>query len=203
MRIIGIRLDREKETIILPRQAQEIGIDTKSENLIQSRIISKIRDNEGDDFILTFQDPNSGRVGRRPSLQRPFGPNYLQTTITDNKSEINLAGQTIDIVNSNSQAIFELDGTITVVQKQIEGALPRQSTVKQLDRIRKATKSTTIDDRIPKLKGANLGYEGNTIDRGIESFEDFEKKNKSFIPGWNLKHLKSPFRKSDSKNLNQ
>ena len=76
-----------------------------------------------------------------------------------------------------------------------EGALPRESTVKQLEKIRKATKSVTIDDSVPKLKGANLGYERNYVDSGIESHEDFEKKNKSFIPGWNLKHLKSPFKK--------
>ena len=81
-----------------------------------------------------------------------------------------------------------------MIEVNNEGALPRESTVNQLEKIRKATKSTTIDDSIPKMKGANLGYEGSTVDRGIESYEDFEKKNKSFVPGWNLKHLKSPFK---------
>jgi hypothetical protein len=31
------------------------------------------------------------------------------------------------------------------------------------------------------------------VDSGIESYEDFEKHNKKFIPSWNLKHLLSPY----------
>jgi hypothetical protein len=80
--------------------------------------------------------------------------------------------------------------------KKFEGALPRKKTIDQLKRIRKLSKSTDIGDRVPNLKkqGANIHYYQNPIDTGIESYEDFEKKNKSFIPGWNLKHLTSPFK---------
>jgi hypothetical protein len=80
--------------------------------------------------------------------------------------------------------------------KKFEGALPRKKTIDQLKRIRKLSKSTDIGDRVPDLKkqGANIHYYQNPIDTGIESYEDFEKKNKSFIPGWNLKHLTSPFK---------
>ena len=77
-----------------------------------------------------------------------------------------------------------------------EGALPRQKTLDQLKMVRKLSKSTDIGDRVPDLKkqGANIHYYQNPIDTGIESYEDYEKKNKSFIPGWNLKHLTSPFK---------
>lgn len=80
--------------------------------------------------------------------------------------------------------------------KKNEGALPRQKTLDQLKMVRKLSKSTDIGDRVPDLKkqGANIHYYQNPIDTGIESYEDYEKKNKSFIPGWNLKHLTSPFK---------
>jgi hypothetical protein len=42
-------------------------------------------------------------------------------------------------------------------------------------------------------QGSNIQYIQNPIDSGIESYEDFEKHNKKFIPSWNLKHLLSPF----------
>jgi hypothetical protein len=103
-------------------------------------------------------------------------------------------GKEAPIVDNVHFAKFNEDGTIDVIMMEKEGALPRESTVNQLNKIRKATKSTTIDDRVPKLKGANLDYERNYVDSGIESYEDFERKNKSFTPSWNLKHLKSPFK---------
>lgn len=130
---------------------------------------------------------------RKTSLIKSYGPDLIGQP----DFEI-LKNETLPVIGNRFGIKFNEDGTITVVSTENipsnEGALPRQSTVDQLNRIRKATKSTTIDDSIPKMKGANLGYEGNTVDRGVESYEDFEKKNKSFIPGWNLKHLKSPFK---------
>lgn len=77
-----------------------------------------------------------------------------------------------------------------------EGALPRESSVDQLKKVRKLAKGIDIGDRVPDLKkqGANIHYYQNPIDTGIESYEDFEKKNKKFIPSWNLKHLISPFK---------
>lgn len=77
-----------------------------------------------------------------------------------------------------------------------EGALPRETSVDQLKKVRKLAKGIDIGDRVPDLKkqGANIHYYQNPIDTGIESYEDFEKKNKKFIPGWNLKHLISPFK---------
>ena len=186
MKIIGARLKGQTDTITLPRMAS-----VKSENFTKSKIISLINKNQEDEFIFIIQDDKGGK------WVRPFGPESLNSTIPVNGEEKPLLGMEITIIHPSHLAKLNEDGTITVSTEEIpsnEGALPRQSTVNQLNRIRKATKSTTIDDSTPKMKGANLGYEGSTVDRGIESYEDFEKKNKSFVSGWNLKHLKSPFK---------
>lgn len=77
-----------------------------------------------------------------------------------------------------------------------EGALPSDANLRQLKELRKKTKGIDIGDRIPNLKkqGANLHFDKNVIDDYIETQEDFEKHNKKFIPGWNFKHLISPFK---------
>ena len=183
MKIIGARLKGQTDTITLPRMAS-----VKSENFTKSKIISLINKNQEDEFIFIIQDDKGGK------WVRPFGPESLNSTIPVNGEEKPLTGMEITIIHPSHLAKLNADGTIEVIEVNNEGALPRESTVNQLEKIRKATKSTTIDDSIPRMKGANLGYEGSTVDRGIESYEDFEKKNKSFVPGWNLKHLKSPFK---------
>ena len=202
MKIIGARLKGQTDTIILPRIASE-----KSQNFTRSKIVDLINKNQkevfiekgqtiviADEFIFIIQDDKGGK------WVRPFGPESLDTTIpvdganTGERQEKMLSGMELPIIHPSHLAKFNADGTIEVIEVSNEGALPRESTVKQLEKIRKATKSTTIDDTTPKMKGANLGYEGNTVDRGVESYEDFEKNNKSFVPGWNLKHLKSPFK---------
>jgi hypothetical protein len=79
--------------------------------------------------------------------------------------------------------------------QQLNENLPRQSTVDQLKRLRKLTKGIDIGDKISDMnkQGANIQYIQNPVDSGIESYEDYEKHNKKFIPSWNLKHLLSPF----------
>ncbi len=173
------------------------GASAKKElfELLPRSIERMINSNSGQSFDFKIELPIGGRV---TSAIKSFGPDFQGQS----DFEI-LKGQILPVVGNRRVTAFGLkfneDGTLTVVPTEEipsnEGALPRESTVKQLEKIRKATKSTTIDDRVPKLKGANLGYEKNFVDSGIESYEDFQKKNKSFIPGWNLKHLKSPFRK--------
>jgi hypothetical protein len=61
-----------------------------------------------------------------------------------------------------------------------EGALPRESTVKQLKKLRKLSKGTDIGDRISDMnkQGANIQYIQNPIDTGIESYEDYMKSNR-------------------------
>jgi len=80
--------------------------------------------------------------------------------------------------------------------RRVNESLPRQQTVDQLKKLRKMTRGTDIGDRISDMnkQGSNIQYIQNPIDSGIESYEDFEKNNKSFVPSWNLKHLVSPFR---------
>ena len=94
-----------------------------------------------------------------------------------------------------------LENTFHLTQKyfsdrRVNESLPRQQTVDQLKKLRKMTKGTDIGDRISDMnkQGSNIQYIQNPIDTGIESYEDFEKHNKSFVPSWNLKHLTSPFR---------
>ncbi len=78
---------------------------------------------------------------------------------------------------------------------KLNESLPRQRTVDQWKRLRKMTKGVDIGDRISDLnkQGANVQYYHNVVDTGIESYEDYQKHNKKFIPSWNLKHLLSPF----------
>lgn len=105
-----------------------------------------------------------------------------------------LVGQTLPIMDETTLAHFE-DGSITVENVVSEGALPQQRTVDQLKKLRKATKSVDIGDKISDMnkQGANIQYIHNPIDTGVESQQDFEKHNKGFQPGWNLKHLQ-PFK---------
>ena len=78
---------------------------------------------------------------------------------------------------------------------EINESLPRQQTVDQWNKLRKMTKGVDIGDRISDMnkQGANIQYIQNPVDTGIESYEDFEKHNKKFIPGWNVKGLLGPF----------
>ena len=77
----------------------------------------------------------------------------------------------------------------------IKESLPRERTVQQWNKLRKMTKGVDIGDRISDMnnQGANIQYYQNAVDAGIESYEDFEKHNKKFIPGWNVKGLLGPF----------
>ena len=74
-------------------------------------------------------------------------------------------------------------------------SLPNQRSVDQLERVMKISAKTDIGNRISDMnkQGANIHYIQNPIDNGIESREDYDKHNKSFVPSWNLKHLLSPF----------
>lgn len=78
---------------------------------------------------------------------------------------------------------------------ELNESLPRKQTVEQLKRVMKMSAKTDIGNRISDMntQGANIQYIQNPIDSGIESYEDFEKSNKKFIPSWNTKGLLSPF----------
>jgi hypothetical protein len=61
-------------------------------------------------------------------------------------------------------------------QELSEGALPRESSVRQLKALRKLTKKTDIGERISDMnkQGANIQYIQNPID-SVESYEDYQK----------------------------
>jgi hypothetical protein len=164
--------------------------------LLPRSIERMVNNNDDQSFDFKIELPIGNRV---TSSIKSFGPDFQGTDDFEM-----LKGKVLPVIGNRKIVAFGIkfneDGIVSIVPvdeiPSNEGALPRESTVKQLQKIRKATKSTTIDDRVTKLKGANLGSEKNFIDSGIESYENFQKKNKSFIPSWNLKHLKSPFKAS-------
>jgi 2'-5' RNA ligase len=108
------------------------------------------------------------------------------------KKSSELVGQEINIIDNKTIAKFE-EGNIIIEDVVSEGALPQQKTVDQLKKLRKITKSVDIGDKISDMnkQGANIQYIRNPINTGIESQQDFEKHNKSFQPGWNLKRIQS------------
>ncbi len=139
---------------------------------VKGRIRGLIEKNKGD--VFDFVIDSDGR-----KAVKSFGPDDINSE---------LVGKEIPIIDKDVVAKFNEDGTIEIV-KALTESLPRASTVAQLKRLRKATRGVDIGDRISKSSNVT-----NPIDTGVESYEDFEKHNKKFIPGWNLKHLKSPFK---------
>ena len=152
---------------------------------VKGRIKGLIRNNPNDTFDFVIDNNGVKAV-------KTFGPDNINDE---------LVGQEIPIVDDTAFAVFNEDGSITLSDGLKEGALPRQSTVDQLKKIRKSTKGTDIGDRVSDMnkQGANISYIQNPIDTGIESYEEFQKKNQSFIPNWNLKHLISPFKGGNKK----
>lgn len=148
---------------------------------VKGRIKGLIKNNPNDIFDFVVDED-----GRKSS--KTFGPDNINP---------DLVGWEVPIIDGTSYARFNEDGTIDVIESKNE-SLPQENTVKQLKKLRKLTKGVDIGDRISDMtkQGANVAYIENPIDTGIESYQDFEKKNKSFIPSWNLRHLVSPFRKS-------
>jgi len=157
--------------------------------------------------------------GRIKSMLIKYGDDNYDFVIEDEKGSKSvktfgidypnkeLMGKTLPIVNDRIKARFNEDGTIDIIEgvsenmimrfsEFNEGALPRQQTVNQLKRLRKATKGIDIGDRVPNLKkqGANIHFDRNPVDSGVESYEDFEKQNKGFRPGWNARGEISPFK---------
>ena len=147
---------------------------------VAGRIKGLIEKNKGDEFHFVIDESGVKTV-------KPFGPEDINDE---------LVGQSIEISNSPWFAQFNQDGTIdVVVGKPTNESLPRQQSVEQLKKVMKQSARTDIGNRISDMnkQGANIQYIQNPIDSGIESYEDFEKHNKKFVPSWNLKHLLSPF----------
>jgi hypothetical protein len=144
----------------------------------KGRIKGLIEKNKEDEFHFVVDEDGVKTV-------KEFGPENINP---------DLVGQSVIICDGPWLAQFNEDGTIDIVTETNE-SLPRQQTVDQLKRVMKISAKTDIGNRISDMnkQGANIQYIQNPIDSGIESYEDFEKKNKTFVPSWNLKHLLSPF----------
>lgn len=145
---------------------------------MNAKIKSIIDKNKEDVFHFVIEDDGVKTV-------KEFGPENINPE---------LVGQSIIICDGPWMAQFNEDGTIDVISGTNE-SLPRQQSVDQLKRVMKMSARTDIGNRVSDMnkQGANIQYIQNPIDSGIESYEDFEKKNKTFVPSWNLKHLLSPF----------
>ena len=147
---------------------------------VAGRIKGLIDKNKGDEFHFVIDEDGVKTV-------KPFGPEDINEE---------LVGKTIEIDNSPWLVQFNEDGTIDVVLSKLTNeSLPREQSVEQLKKVMKQSAKTDIGNRISDMnkQGANIQYIQNPIDSGIESYEDYQKKNKSFVPSWNLKHLMSPF----------
>ncbi len=145
---------------------------------VSSKIKALIEKNPEDNFHFVIDDNGVKTV-------KEFGPDNINQELVD---------KTIPIVENTYFTKFNPDGTIEIVVGFKE-SLPREHTVQQWNKLRKMTKGVDIGDRVSDMnkQGANIQYIQNPVDTGIESYEDFEKHNKKFIPSWNLKHLLSPF----------
>ena len=56
----------------------------------------------------------------------------------------------------------------------------------------KMSAKTDISNRV-NMSGGNLHFDRNPL-KNVESYEDFEKKNKCFVSGWNFKNMVGPFK---------
>ena len=141
---------------------------------VAGRIKSLLEKNEGDEFHFVIDDNGVKTV-------KPFGPKNINPELVE---------KSIKICDSDWLVQFNEDGTISIITETNE-SLPRKSTVDHLKRVMKQSAKTDIGNRVSDMnkQGANIQYIQNPIDTGIESYEDFEKHNKKFIPSWNLKHL--------------
>ena len=95
---------------------------------------------------------------------------YLKTTLRP--GQYRLLEEPFDIKKLfESMKIFKFTEFITE-------SLPQQKSVDQLKMVRKLSKGTDIGDKI-HMTGANLGYDTNVIDTGIESYQDYMSHNLS------------------------
>lgn len=111
---------------------------------------------------------------------------------TPSPTEINL-----NILKNQLDTNFDKISTLKLkFENIINESLPRKQSVDQLKKVMKLSAKTDIGNRISDMskQGANIDYIHNPINTGIESYEDYEKHNKKFVPSWNLKHVE-PFNK--------
>ncbi len=152
---------------------------------VKGRIKGMIEKNPNDNFDFVIEDD------KMIKSVKSFGPDFIDK---------NFIGKEIPIIDNAYIAKFNEDGTIDIIEGTNEESLPRESTVRQLKKLRKLTKKTDIGDRISDMnkEGSNIGWIKNPIDSGIESYEKFQKKNRKFISSWNVTKFESKINEYDS-----
>ena len=127
-------------------------------NTVRTKIINLIERNPGAEFDFYVDEDGSKSI----------------------KYAGDLVGEIVNIVDDKCIAEFEEneEGIIEISFSFFEGALPRESTVKQLKELRKKTKGTDIGDKISDMskQGANIAYIRNPID---PDYRDWETDRKS------------------------
>lgn len=172
--IIGFRKTGDKEFAMLRPK-------TGNPTVIKNKILAAIKaEPEGNysgttdpvyDFYITD--------GSRKSVSNSFS----------------LAGEVVGVIDEQTQLEFIMNekGDVEIkviespkVEETNEEALPQQSTVDQLKRIKKTIDKEIggdIGDKISDMnkEGANIQYVRNPIKTGIESYQDFERKNRKIF----------------------
>ncbi len=174
--IIGIRKSVSSGT--RPNQFEMVRKGTGNTTVIKNKILSEIR-----------KEP----LGNYEGTNSPVYDFYIIDD-SDNKSKvktsIDLEGEIAGVIDEQTQLDFSRneDGDIIIseINSTNEEALPQESTVKQLKKIKKTINKEIggdIGDKISDMnkQGANIQYIRNPIKSGIESYQDFERKNRKIF----------------------
>lgn len=167
--IIGIRKSAAKGAKV--DQFEMIKPGTGNANTIKNKILRYINESPEGNWKGTNE----------PTYDFYINDNGRKSIITS----VDLAGEILGVTNDEVKIKFNKDESGDILISKVDDGineenLPQESTVKQLKRIRKLSKGTDIGDRISDMnkEGANIHYIQNPIDKGIESIQDYWKKNK-------------------------
>lgn len=167
--IIGIRKSAAKGARI--DQFDMVKPGSGNENIIRNKILRHISEHpEGN-----WKDTNE------PTYDFYINDNGRKSI----KTSVDLVGETVGVIDDNIKVKFDKNDSGDILISRVddginEEQLPQESTVKQLERIRKISKGTDIGDRISDMnkEGANIHYIHNPIDKGIESIQSYWKNSK-------------------------
>ena len=171
-----------------PSQFDMVRKGTGNTTVIRNKILTEIR-----------KDP----LGNIEGTNDPTYDFYIIDD-TDNKGKIKtsveLDGEIVGVIDETTQIQFSRneDGDIIISRVKPkneepfvsdvtnEEALPQETTVNQLKKIKKIVDKEIggdIGDKISDMnkQGDNIQYIRNPIKTGIESYQDFERKNKKIF----------------------
>lgn len=169
--IIGIRKSAPKGGKV--EQFEMLRSGTGNANVIKNKVLRAIESDSDGNYKGTDEPVYDFYItdGSRKSVTNSFA----------------LAGEIVGVIDDKTLIEFNMDENgdvkISKVQATNEESLPQESTVKQLEKIRKISKNTDIGDKISDMnkEGANIQYIQNPIDKGIQSIQDYWKKNQKMF----------------------